>query len=135
MKRKSLLLTPLTMVLCFSTCSQVIYAAPIANENVEQVSADSTVVQPRAVLHLTKSEWAKNNTIEVVFSYSRTDTGDFVGIQSARIGSYSNALYRSVKVTAFGRKPHPLAMMYAIVEYQNINSNEWHMLEVSTSLY
>lgn len=125
--KKSLVLTLLAMILCFSMSLQVVQAAQIVEP--KQSELENSLVQPRAILHVTKTVWVENDTIKVAFNYSKHDTGDFVGIQNAYIAQYSGALYRKVEVTSFGKKPNPISMVYAKIRYQYVNSNEWHYAE------
>lgn len=95
------------------------------------VTEDNRVV-PRAILHLTKTQWNSDHTIKVAIQYSMHDSSrDVVGVQGAYISEYSNALYKAVKVTGYGQKEPPIVNLYVNVSYQYHNSDEWHFQQIS----
>ena len=133
--KRSLFITMLAMVLCFSMSLQVAYAAQLTGTNETQIEVGDPSAQPRAILHVSKSEWVKNDTIKLIVNYSKHDsTADIVGVQSVYVSEYSNALYRNVEVEYFSLADEPAKWVNVSVKYQNINSSEWQYFSTTINL-
>lgn len=132
---KRLISTVLAFTLCFSIMAFNVQAATINDKKESLIEGQSvSLIGPKSLFHLTKTQWNSNDTIKVAINYSINDsTNKVVGVLRAYVSEYSSARYKDVRVMRYGIYSNS-NKMYVIVSYQyanESNSHGWHNEKIS----